>query len=87
MLYKIENRKGSQKTTVGSVSGGQGSWACKKFTVEVSVHRQVGQIRFYLNLVLKQIYIRIEYKTLFNHDSLIKKFTFFVLSKSRAIKN
>ncbi|KAJ7334474.1 hypothetical protein OS493_014791 [Desmophyllum pertusum] len=41
VLYKIENRKGSQKTTVGSVSGGQGSWACKKFTVEVSVHKQL----------------------------------------------
>ena len=42
-LISIQNKKGSQKTTITSVSGGQGSWMCKKATVQVSVNRQVSQ--------------------------------------------
>ena len=56
-LYSIKNQKGLPQTRVTSVSDGKGSWACKKVTVsEVSVDRQVGQIRFYLNLVIKVTY-------------------------------
>jgi len=40
-LYKIENKKGSPKTKLTSVSGGQSSWMCKKVTVQVSVHWQL----------------------------------------------
>lgn len=40
-LYEIENKQGSQETQITSVSGGQGSWMCKKVTVQVSVHRQL----------------------------------------------
>lgn len=42
-LYKIENRKGSRKTVLATISnqGNQGVWKCEKVRVEVSVHRQL----------------------------------------------
>lgn len=42
-LYKIENRKGSRKTSLAAISnqGNQGVWKCEKVRVEVSVHRQL----------------------------------------------
>ena len=49
-LYEIENKQGSQETQITSVSGGQGSWMCKKVTVQVSVHRQVRKFGFILIL-------------------------------------
>ena len=56
-LYEVENKKGSPQNKKTTVSGGQGSWMCKKVTVQVSVHRQVRQMRFYLNSVMDQIYL------------------------------
>ena len=49
-FYEIENKKGSPATKKASVSGGQGSWLCKKVTVQVSVQRQVRKFGFILIL-------------------------------------
>lgn len=57
-LRSIQNEKGSTKTTITQVSGGQGSsWMCKKATVQVSVDQQVSPMRFYHNSVMNQIYL------------------------------